>query len=84
MERTEMLAELIVELARRVSSAEDAAMSNKAMCDMAQAEIRRLEDEIKAAKGEIQRLEAELSQAEAWSAAREAAIRSGRRREVDA
>ncbi len=63
MERTEMLADLIVELARRVSSAEDAAMSNKAMYDMAQAEIRRLEDELKAA---------------------EAAIRSGRRREVDA
>lgn len=84
MERTEMFADLIVELARRVSSAEDAAMSNKAMYDMAQAEIRRLGDELKAAKGEIQRLEAELSQAEAWSAAREAAIRSGRRREVDA
>lgn len=63
MERTEMLADLIVGLARRVSSAEDAAMSNKAMYDMAQAEIRRLEDELKAA---------------------EAAIRSGRRREVDA
>lgn len=63
MERTEMLADLIVESARRVSSAEDAAMSNKAMYDMAQAEIRRLEDELKAA---------------------EAAIRSGRRREVDA
>lgn len=63
MERTEMLADLIVEWARRVSSAEDAAMSNKAMYDMAQAEIRRLEDELKAA---------------------EAAIRSGRRREVDA
>lgn len=63
MERTEMLADLIVELDRRVSSAEDAAMSNKAMYDMAQAEIRRLEDELKAA---------------------EAAIRSGRRREVDA
>lgn len=49
MERTEMLADLIVELARRVSSAEDAAMSNKAMYDMEQAEIRRLEDELKAA-----------------------------------
>lgn len=83
MDRSQ-LADLIMELARRATDAEQAATLNKSAYEMAQADLRHLESELEKAKGEIQRLEAELSQAEAWSAAREADLQSGRRREANA